>query len=218
MGREGGMCKGPITNMLWEDLRMSSLCRGVSHKMLYFLLLRALDSTDPLSTFEGEGWLPLFQLPNSAHLSLPHHHLQGLNPKQDSSEPPTEDRMPMSHPKTRHFAHPSLKGGDHHCQARASSSKTFTSHLSCRNPSPVVTTLKSLPNLPSLPSPVAASCYQRLAFHAEGLSRPAAAHRTVTFTTPLIRQGYLDSEFYCFFTTGYLKDRILFFKTKYRDF
>lgn len=120
MGRERGMCKGPTANVLWESLHMSSLCRGVSHKMLYFLL-RALYSTDLLSTFEGEGWLPLFQLPNSAHPSMPHHQLQGLNPKQDSDEPLTEDRMPTSHRKTRHFTHASLKGGDHHCQARASS-------------------------------------------------------------------------------------------------
>lgn len=98
------------------------------------------------------------------------------------------------------------------------SSEPLTSRLSRREPSPVVTTRKALPNLPSLPSPLAASRRRRLAFHAGGLSRPAAAHRTVTFTTPLIRQGYLNLEFYCFFTTGYLKDRIFFSKTNYGDF
>lgn len=127
MGREGGMCKGPVANVLWESLHVSSLCRGASHKVLYFLLPRAPGGTDLLTTFKGEGCLPFFPALNRrpllqpAHSHLPHRQLQGPNPKQDSDEPPTEGRMPMRPPKTRRFAHTSPKGGDHHCRATASS-------------------------------------------------------------------------------------------------
>ena len=127
MEREGGMCKGPVGNMPWESLHVSSLCRGVSRKMLYFLLLRAPDGTDLLTAFKGEGCLPFFQplvitpLQPAHPPPLPHRQLQGPDPKQDSDEPPTEGRMPMSHPKTRRFARASPKGGDQDCRARASS-------------------------------------------------------------------------------------------------
>lgn len=126
MGREGGMCKGPVANVPWESLHASSLCRAVSHKMLYFVLLRALDGTDLLTMFKDEGCLPFFQplivTPlQPAHPPLPHRQLQGPNPKQDLDEPLTEGRMPMSHPQTQCFAHTLPKGGEHHCRARASS-------------------------------------------------------------------------------------------------
>ena len=120
MGWEHGMCKGPVANMPWESLRVSSLCRGVSHKMLYFFLLGAPDGTDLLTMFKSEGCLPFFQpliiTPlQPTHPPLPHCQLQGPNPKQDSDEPPENLAL---HPHIAQGQRTSLPGeSQQHCTA-----------------------------------------------------------------------------------------------------
>lgn len=130
------MCKGLVANLPWESLHMSSLGRGVSHQMLYFLLLRA---PDLLPTFKHESCLPFLQpLPitplQPAH---PLHQLQGPHPEQDLDEPPTEGRMPTSHPKpsASPAVHPRagiITTGQE--PATSLGSGAFTSHLSRRKP------------------------------------------------------------------------------------
>lgn len=96
--------------------RVNSLQRNVPEDAL-FLLTRAPDVTDLLTTFKCKGCLPFNQpliiIPSQhAHSPLPHHQFQGLNLKQESNEPPMDSKMPMSHLKTQHFAHTSPKGRD----------------------------------------------------------------------------------------------------------
>lgn len=130
-------CKGLVTNLPWESLHMSSLGRGVSHQMVYFLLPRVLDL---LPTFKHEGCLLFLQPLTITPLQAAHplHHLQGPYPKQDLDEPLMEGRMPTSHlkPSASPTVHPRawiVTTGQE--SARTLGSRAFTSHLSHRKPS-----------------------------------------------------------------------------------
>lgn len=135
-----GCAKGPVANVLWESLHVSSLWRGASHKVLYFLLLRAPDGTDLLTMFKGEGCLPFFPALNRRPLLQPAHspllHRQRAGCRWG---PPKPGALPTLRPRVGIITAGQQPAASH-------SSEAFTSHLSRRNPSsPVVTTLKSLP-------------------------------------------------------------------------
>lgn len=101
--------------------RVQSLQRSVP-KVLYFLP-RAPDSTDLLATFGAEGRLPFFQPLIATFLQpapppLPHHGLQGLNPKQGSGEQGTGCRSPPWKPSA------SPEGWDHHWAIKSHQHRT----------------------------------------------------------------------------------------------
>lgn len=196
--------------VLVQTCHVQSLQRTVP-KVLFFLP-RALDSTDLLTTLRAEGRLPFCQPLITTSLqpappALPHHGLQGPSPKQGSVSRGQDLAQPAEIPALPPRAG-TIPGGQE--PSAAHSSAALTSHLSPRKLCLLSPPQKSLPSLPFLlldtPAP------------AQGLSCPAAAHWTVTFATPLTRQGYPNPEFYCSFATGYLKDGILFFKMNCSNF